>query len=299
MKKFLLNISAFSAIILALLCIGEVSVRSIPNPYSTKKKAIRDLGKTTETIVLGSSHSYYGIITDSLENALNLACVSQIYEYDYRILGKYINEFPNLKNAIIVVSYFSFFEPPFERGYWESEIYYKIYLDIDKYPDYSYRNFELSHFESYSGKLSKKLMNKPLPATSPAGFGLDFRHSNPVTPEAGRDRAEGHSTMPLGYETYNRNYFEALIKTCIERNVTPILMTVPAHKHYYEAFNPAQHERMQLIIRQYCNKYGIKHYDFLKDKRFDDADFYDQDHLCQNGAKKFTRIIKEILSETK
>lgn len=147
MKKFLLNISAFSAIILALLCIGEVSVRSIPNPYSTKKKAIRDLGKTTETIVLGSSHSYYGIITDSLENALNLACVSQIYEYDYRILGKYINEFPNLKNAIIVVSYFSFFEPPFERGYWESEIYYKIYLDIDKYPDYSYRNFELSHFD--------------------------------------------------------------------------------------------------------------------------------------------------------
>ncbi len=56
---------------------------------------------------------------------------------------------------------------------------------------------------------------------------------------------------------------------------------------------------MQLIIKQYCNKYGIKHYDFLKDKRFDDADFYDQDHLCQNGAKKFTRIIKEILSETK
>lgn len=84
----------------------------------------------------------------------------------------------------------------------------------------------------------------------------------------------------------------SLFRTAVRAFVIP-------NSRYYEAFNPAQHERMQLIIRQYCNKYGIKHYDFLKDKRFDDADFYDQDHLCQNGAKKFTRIIKEILSETK
>lgn len=298
MRRFLLNIVLFSVITISILSVGEVTVRKIPNPYSTKMAAIDSIGKTARTVVLGSSHTYYGVITDSIPDAINLAAVSQIYEYDYRILKRHADKLPRLKHVIIPVSYFSFFDPPFEDYDWGTEIYYKIYLDIDKYTDLSYRNFEIAYFESYSGKLSKYILHKPLPATSPTGFGLDFKESHEVSPHQGKARAEAHSTMPSGYEPRNRLYFEKLIELCLERGIKPILVTTPAHRSYTDALNPKQLKRMKSLIRHYCDRYGLRHYDFLTDKRFDDSDFYDQDHLCRAGAEKFTSIVKEILSDS-
>lgn len=298
MKKFLKNIVLFSILIIGILAAGECFVRHIPNPYSIKKEAIDSFGKDATTLVMGNSHTYFGILTDSIENAINVAGVSQNYEYDYRILFSFLSEMPRLKNALIDVSYSSFFDPPFEDYDWGTEIYYKIYLDIDKYSDLSYRNFEIAYFESYSGKLSKYILHKPLPATSPTGFGLDFKESHEVSPHQGKARAEAHSTMPSGYEPRNRLYFEKLIELCLERGIKPILVTTPAHRSYTDALNPKQLKRMKSLIRHYCDRYGLRHYDFLTDKRFDDSDFYDQDHLCRAGAEKFTSIVKEILSDS-
>ena len=111
MKKFLLLVFLFFLLTAVMLAAGEYAVRRIPNPYSVKREAISRFGKDTETVVLGSSHTYYGVVADSLDRTLNLANVSQTFEYDYRILNRYIDSLPRLKRVIIPISFFSFFDP--------------------------------------------------------------------------------------------------------------------------------------------------------------------------------------------
>ena len=90
MKRFLKYVLMFSAIVIATLVVGEITVRHIPNPYSTKDHYIREHGKDIETLILGSSHTFFGIVADSVGcETMNLANISQNYEYDWRVLKRY------------------------------------------------------------------------------------------------------------------------------------------------------------------------------------------------------------------
>ncbi len=298
MKKFLLLVFLFFLLTAVMLAAGEYAVRRIPNPYSAKREAISRFGKDTETVVLGSSHTYYGVVADSLDRTLNLANVSQTFEYDYRILNRYIDSFPRLKRVIIPISFFSFFDPPFDRTderYLET--YYKIYLGIDKYPAYSPKAFELSSFVTYSGKLKSLIERKPGPQTSPKGFGLDYADSKRVADieaEAG-SAAERHATMPLGYEAYEREWFEKLIELCRERGIEPVLISTPVTEYYLRALDPTQFRRMRTLVSDYCQRYSLAYHDFSSAPGFTDLDFRDGDHLCHSGALRFTRLLRPLL----
>ncbi len=301
MRRFLLYVSLFSLIVVCLLAAGEIYVRKLPNPYSDKLHAIDSIGDKAELVILGNSHTYYGLIADSLPDAISLANISQTYEYDYRILDKYIHLMPGLKQALIDVSYSSFHEIPFEEGTdWKSEINYKLYLDIDKYPDLSIRNLQLTDFKVYSGKLSKALTGKKQLRCSPRGFGLDYTDETirEKTPQGGKERAKGHTCVSEGHEAHNILYFRKLIELCIRNGIKPVLITVPTHTFYRQSLDSMQLKSADKILRYLINKYDLDLIDMSEDPDFNSNDFWDVDHLSRSGAEKLTNKIRTILTQT-
>lgn len=49
----------------------------------------------------------------------------------------------------------------------------------------------------------------------------------------------------------------------------------------------------QYLVESLCKKHGIKFINFFDDPRFENKDFYDQAHLNNEGATKFTKIVVE------
>ncbi len=296
MKKFLIRALLFFLLTAAVLVVGEFAVRRVPNPYSQKREAIDRYGKETKVVVLGSSHTYYGVLADSLTKTLNLANVSQTFEYDYHILSRYIDLLPNLRKVVIPISFFSFFDPPFNAtDEWYLETYYKLYMGIDKYPCFSRAGLELTSFVTYSGKLKNLLEKKSGPQTSPKGFGLDYtddRRMPDIETEA-KNAAERHATMYLGYEAYEREWFERLIDFCKARKIQPILISTPVSKYYLRDIDKVQFERMRWLTREYCRRYSIPYHDFSDAPSFTDDYFRDGDHLCRSGAIRFTRLLRD------
>lgn len=296
MNRFLINTLYFLLLVLVLLVIGEMAVRSMPNPYSVKKEAVSRYGRDTETLVLGASRSYYGIVADSLPNTLNLANISQNFEYDYRILEMAADSMPNLKTIVLAVFMSSFFEPPMEKGTeWGLEIYYKIYSGIPKYGDFSYRNLELSRFSSYSGKLRNLLMHKKGPQSSPKGFGMDFEKS----PGAEQIRAEAEKSaarqiFPHDYVDYNISWFEKIAEFAQKRNIRLILVGMPLTPDFVKALvDDPQIAKTKDVLAKLRQRYDFEHYDFECDPSFGYDDFHDPDHLDLQGALKFTKILRD------
>ncbi len=111
MKQFTLKIFLF---LLPILIIGialEFLLREIPNQYTLKDNYIATSSRKIETLVLGSSHTYYGVNPEYFTKpCFNLANISQSLNFDLELLKKHENEFSNLKTVIIPISYFSLFE---------------------------------------------------------------------------------------------------------------------------------------------------------------------------------------------
>ena len=109
MKRFLIKTAIFSAIILCLLGLGELAVRNMPSSYSYKHAYMEGHARDISTLILGSSHTYYGVRSDLLgDSVFNLANVSQDPDIDLVLLRTYMDSMPGLRLVVLPVSYFTF-----------------------------------------------------------------------------------------------------------------------------------------------------------------------------------------------
>jgi hypothetical protein len=108
MKKFLFNFITFIVPFLILFVLLEISFRKIPNDYSYKNDFLEKNKNKMEIIILGNSHTFYGInpLLINKPNSFNASHVSQSLNIDLLLLEKY--NFRNLKTLILPISYFTF-----------------------------------------------------------------------------------------------------------------------------------------------------------------------------------------------
>jgi hypothetical protein len=78
-----------------------------------------------------------------------------------------------------------------------------------------------------------------------------------------------------------------------QRGVAVVYITLPAHRTYYQHINEANYQRMQETIKRMTEKHQVPYFNYLYDERFGDGDFVNSDHLNENGANKFTRILNQ------
>ncbi|MDE6479592.1 MAG: hypothetical protein K2L45_04920 [Muribaculaceae bacterium] len=301
MRKFLRRIVIFSSIIIVILALGEVIVRSLPTSYSYKNNWIVENGSKVRTLVLGSSHTYYGLRPELLgDSTFNLANISQTPEYDLALLSHYLPSMPNVKRVIIPISYFTYRDPMLEKGdEWMLAVRYKIHMGLPMHSDISIYNLEISDFDAYKGKLKNMIVKGRGNICDSLGFGLgfDLASRDPRWKDIGRQRAEKHTLSTPGRYDEVRETQDSLMMLARRHGLEIIFITTPASEAYIEALDRMQLAEMKKGIEELVRDHDVAYYDFMSDPRFSDSDFYDPDHLSDVGAAKFSKLLSDTISK--
>ena len=88
-------------------------------------------------------------------------------------------------------------------------------------------------------------------------------------------------------------YTEKLIQLAKKNNVN-VYVVIPPFSQDYKSSIPEYNELFSGII-QLCNKNNVKLISFYNSSEYTNEYFYDTDHLNLNGAKKFTKELKDII----
>ena len=319
MKKFISKTIFFLLPILVLAVIMEISLRAIPNDYKQKRNYMDSHSDEIEVLVLGSSHSLYGINPKYFsQKTYNMAYVSQSLDLDYKILEKYQDRFKNLKTIIVDISYFSLYVT-LETGLesWRAKNY-NIYYDIPT--SKATNNFEVltnkldinySRMKSYYTKKIKndkafidstftaKMYNgwislKPAKTTDDleeTGVAAAERHTYDITE---RSKVEIHDEQI--------NVLGKIVNWSKQKNVKVVFVTTPTYKTYYSRINADQWGNTHKIIEYLCRKNSNCQYiNLLKNEGnlFTEKDFSDADHLSETGAEKMSKLINQFLTSMK
>lgn len=283
------------------LAIGECLVRKVPTPFKYKHEWMQQHASEVETLILGSSHAYFGISPSYMKHSgFNLANVSQNLKYDSFLLEQYASDCKNLKQVVLTISYFTLFSPGFEgtKNWWNG-INYKVYMDCPYHSDFSKYNFELFHLPVYAGKLRSFFQSQSDILCDSLGWGKNYSLRNKP---ASWDRSlaeqavRRHTKQNWDYLDENEQYLNKIAFYCQEHSLSLVLVTMPAWPTYYENLDKKQLNKMHECIQELQHEYGLVYYDYLKDSRFVEEDFYDSDHLSDVGARKFTEIFVEECS---
>lgn len=295
MRSFLINIFIFSAIILCLLIPSEIYVEGMPNPARYKHEWMRQHSEEVQTLILGSSHTYYGISPDSLgEGAFSLALVSQTYQYDLYLLKHY--SMPRLRTLILPFSYFSMWED--ESNMYPPDISrYRIYMDCDNHSRWSEYGFEFFNTKAFVEKL-KSLYTPPTETWSERGWGTNYTfESRPDPWDNGAERAKNNTYTDTTVVSANRIYLSSIFRFCRENGVKVILVTTPVSSTFLESEAPRQvainNEERDRLLAIYPE---VLYLNLESDSRFHDEHFHDADHLDTDGARLLTSLLSEYCS---
>ena len=297
----------------------EISLRAIPNDYKQKRSYMDSHSDEIEVLVLGSSHSLYGINPKYFsQKTYNMAYVSQSLDLDYKILEKYQDRFKNLKTIIVDISYFSLYAT-LETGpeSWRAKNY-NIYYDIPT--SKATNNFEVltnkldinySRMKSYYTKKiknDKAFIDSTFTAKMYNGWiSLKPAKNTDDLEETGVVAAERHTydiTERSKVETHNEqtNVLGKIVNWSKQKNVKVVFVTTPTYKTYYNRINAAQWDNTYKVIEDICRKNSNCQYiNLLKNEEdlFTEKDFSDADHLSETGAEKMSKLINQFLTSTK
>lgn len=299
MKNFLFYLVKIILPILLFFLVLEVAIRKIPNDYQLKKDYLNENAAEINTLILGSSHTFYGLNPEYFsQKTFNAAYVSQSLDLDYEILRKYDLKLKNLKTVIIPISYFSLFETlETDVEKWRIKNYV-IYYDLEN----TYQL--LDHFESLDNHIAlnvKKIikyyvLNKSYITSSYLGWGTNFNSKNKKTLN-GAFTAKKHTAKNFNLYDENIKSLQKIVTLCRKNKVKVIFITTPTHASYYHNLNKNQLEKTTKTISKFVkNNSNCEYINMLTSDKFTNEDFYDADHLNEIGAKKLSLFLNKFVT---
>lgn len=300
MRKFIVKIILFTIIIIAIAICLECYIRTIPNTYSYKHKWIKQHKDSIECLITGSSHAQNGINPDCLSlKAFNIGMSSQNLTYDKALLDNYVPMCSNLKSVILTISYPTFWSKELEETkYWYYCTWYKLYMEIQIHPEWWSRySFELAKPNFVREKIMSYWKHAPL-NYYPNGQGTTKVLNQPTPWYQWESAVNSHTNRKdWSMVDYRKSQLEDIIKLCRQHCVKVVLVTTPTWHTYYDRLYDKQLSKMYEIIREIVAKYPdeVVYFDFLKDARFKEDDFFDCHHLSDKGAKVFSTILNDSI----
>ena len=309
MKAFLIKTSLFLLPILLGAFVAEYLLQNAPNDYKYKKSHLDEHAKEVETLVLGSSHSYYGIDPEYFNSAtFNASHIAQMLAYDFKLLKKYESDWNALETVILPVSYFTLFDK-LETGTeaWRAKNYV-LYYNLEA-------PFKL---KNYSELLSSKLklnarrivkyyaLGESSVTCSNLGWGTDFNaaHAKDLSATV-NESAERHTKEELHSEEQkaiiqdNQQTLEEIAQWCQEKGIQLMLFTPPAYESYTSLLNEEQLRETIRIAQNTADKYSNCSYlNLLNNSSFIAGDYFDADHLSNVGAKKLSVMLNNKVEES-
>ena len=289
------RIPLFLLLLLLPLAAAEVYVRTMPNSSKHKHAYLSRHSREVEVLVLGSSHTYYGLCPEMLgTHAFSAAQVSQTLKYDDYLLHHY--PFDRLHTVIVPISDFSLYEELESSSEWYLANRYRLYMDCDLHSPLSVYNWECTAFKPFCEKL-KSLWEKPQMQWSRYGQGLEYRterrsaHWDNGAEAAQRNRYTDFSSAAEGVA-----HLEHMAQFCQARGIRLVLLSTPLRPSYREAIDSLQEADTQQRLRSFSNRHhAVRYLDWRADSTFGADDFYDADHLSLEGARKLSAKLKGYL----
>lgn len=308
MKQFLTKVISISLPILFGAILLELLLRNIPNDYLFKKQYLDINSSEIETLILGSSHSFYGFNPEYFNsNTFNAGHISQSLNYDYEILKKYQDQFKNLKTIVLPISYFTLFgklEADSESWRVKNYIIYYGLNSSKSLEDYSEVlsnpiNVNIKRIKAYY------LLGNSTISCTDLGWGMSYNSKDARDlAETGKTAAKRHTRDDINSDKYQEIFNDniLILKSIIQwskaNDVKVLLLTLPAFETYRKNLNIEQLNTTIKTAGEICLKYDNCIYEnLLCDTNFVSVDFYDADHLSEIGAKKLSELINEKINK--
>lgn len=296
--------------------------------YNYLSKSIENCeNQKLNTLIVGNSYPLTGIDCKLLScNSISLALSSQDLYYSYKLAKKVISKNKNIKKCVIGGGYYlvnhdlSKCKSDYSKSLVKN-IYYPILKDkhnSDKVEDANllslkdilkneiieyifnlefldchFRN--LIHIENngYFNKNWTRENNSILRGAKLSLISEDEKY------RIGELRANQHNDLSKYTETskeYN-SIFDEFILFLKKNNIQPIIVVFPSTKYYAKFINKIYENKFYNIISRLNEKYVIKLVDFTKINIFEEDDFIDFDHMSEQGCKKITLLLGDILDK--
>ena len=310
MKRFVIKTIYISLPILVVAILMEILLRNTPNDYLFKKQYLDKHSSEIETLILGSSHSFYGFNPEYFSsNTFNASHISQSLNYDFEILKKYQDQFKNLKTIILPISYFTLFGK-LEAGSesWRVKNYI-IYYDLNTSKSLINYSEVLSNRINVNIKriASYYVLGNSTISCTDLGWGTRYNSKNARDlAETGITAAKRHTRDDINSDKYQEIFndniliLNSIIEWCNKKNVNVLLLTPPAFETYRQNLNQEQLKITINTTSEICSRHENCIYEnLLSDTNFVAVDFFDADHLSDIGAKKLSELINEKISEWK
>jgi len=300
MKLFFKYINVIVLIVFALIFGFELLLRQIPNDYSVKANYLKKHGNEIETLILGSSHTFYGINPNLIPNSYNLAHSSKSYDLDWKILEKNEKYLTQLKTIILSSSYFSFVHIVENSTQKDLLKYYAIYYKINTNSINLKTNTEIFNLplsENINRLKDYNTKSKDYITIDNKGYILKRRKQD-LDKYYSTETVKKH-TLPFDSFVVNKNIngLKHILKFAKERKINVIFVTTPVSPNYFKNVNRQQFlhwtKTTNNFIKASPSFIWINY--FNQPEKFEKADFIDADHLSLKGANKITQEVLKYI----
>lgn len=299
MKKFLSNIFIFSILAIAVIAGIEYLLYMLPSELKYKREYLENHGNNIKTLVMGHSHTAMAIKPGLLgDSSFNVASQGRSIYYDKEILKRHLDDMPNLKYIIFPIGYNFFYKnsvpsdnnEPFLDDY-ATKLHKYWGIPPENTASYKY----ISEIRWHNFNIVDRFIYPQSLGCEPDGFEC---YPLSIRPSHWRDwdiNIECNYDDPKLQQNFmiNLGYLKEMIDLCQSRGIKFILISTPHHELFLRKVTKRGLDSMQSIIDYVQSSYDIPYLNYMSDKRFTDDDFFNPSHLSDQGATKFTPILRD------
>ena len=298
MKAFLYRIFLFCIPVIIFIGGCEIYVRTMPSAYKQKRDQLIVNADSIELLILGSSSAMDGIDPNQFTlYAHNLAFGSQSIYFDRKLIEKYLSDLPRLKYVLLSLNYIGLYFDHEENR----DFFYKYYYDINYNDRKFYKESVLQSFFVYTPEQTLSLLFQKRQEELVKGWrNKAGRNDEAVTSgEKNELRAREYITTVENWKGGDSvlNDLEAIISLLQSRKITPVLINYPNYSLMRSFLDPAVIERNKRIGKTLSQKYQIPYLDYFDDDSFTVEDYFNCNHLNEQGAAKLSKKINTVIMD--
>jgi hypothetical protein len=311
MVRLLRRLLLFCLPLLLVWAALEYRARQVPNSYSIKRRQVESLANDIDTLIIGSSSGYYGIVPRRLSGvAYNLADAGETLYYNDALAAKVVPMLPKLRRVLVQIQYISLYmtvedgPEPWRMYYYQQEWGIPPMRLKDRLDARMFSRVALNGPAGVGKALAGLIHSQPYVPDpiddrgwwGPANEEIDPDAIGPAGAKATLDRH--HQYMIPALEAENIAYLEHTASLLRDRRIGLVFVTLPVWRTYSDGMNKDTWARTQSVVEELCKKYNARYLSFLTSPSLGAADFKDADHLNPQGAVKFTEMLDAALKET-
>lgn len=280
--------------------------------------------KAVKCIVCGLSYTQYGILEKEMPvTTCNLSVTGQDIPYSILMAEKALEYNSGIETVVIPMAYFqccydmssddaqlhkdviSYINMPIlgeSRNYTGEKQYYKEQMILEMYNHiYDLEKIRQKRDKEIMDHLKdKEFFNEIFPEPLYGGLKFDFKALCAEEKQASAWITAQHNERVCTLDGYKEvaKYLSDFLRKTEQRGVK-VLFFVPPATRYLVNVSCAELKNFyyENIVAKFSKMDHVRFLDLFDDKRFEDNDFSDFEHLNHAGAKNLTQIIGEAILE--